>query len=467
MIAVLLTAGLLNLCTQERITEGPDWESALPVQFTVSIPDENSSSRAMTTAEESSIQDVNVLAFYQSGSDYIYGYAPEYVAKTITGSQMTVTVKAKASTLMQQFVILVNASAELASAGIIPNEKLPSAMAKIICHASGEWPARNNGAGLFKAIPMYARSDAKVITGTGSIGDYPLIRMLARIDVTLKSTIPAATFVLSQGMLFNYKDMGYVPYLDASNFAGAPTFAVAAPVVPPAASSGNPILTPAVTYNAVGGAIQQMIYTYESPAYTEANKLRGTALVVGGKYNNSSTMSYYRINIKTTTEPAANYTSPILRNYQYNVEIQSVTGPGYPTALEAYMDEGHSSDLTAQVQAWNQVNRTYPIGQDEGPYLLVVSSDSFTIAKAGGSASPSFTLTSNNIAGWSIGTVTYTSSGTSWLTISPMSGGVSASPVTLTLTATSANGSASNRTAKFDITAGNMKKTITVTQSGT
>jgi len=463
MIAVLLTAGLLNLCTQERVTEGPNWDDALPVQFTVSIPGEDSGSRALTTAEESSVTSVNVLAFYLSGSDYIYAYAPTFISSNTLGNQMTVTVNVKASDLVQQFVILVNASAELASAGIQPNDRLSDAMDKVISTGNGEWPARKNGTGPFKAIPMYAKSVAQVVaanTTIPTIGNYPLIRMVAKIDVSLKSTITSSKFVLTEGMLFNYQKGGYVSY-EHSSFNGIDE-ALAAAVPASGLNPGDPILEPTTPYcTAVGGALVQMLYTYESPAYTEANKLKGTALVVGGKYNGSTTMSYYRINIKTTTEPAANYSSPILRNHQYNVVIQDVTGPGYSTPIEAY--RGDAERMTAQVEAWNLMNRDYPIGQDQGPYSLVVNSEAFAIPKAGGTAQ--LLITSTNSANWNIGTITY-SSGTGWLAVSPLSAGPGTN-TQVNLVVSAANAGTTNRTATFIITVGNMHKTITVTQSGT
>jgi len=463
---VLPILALLSGCTRERITEGPDWEGALPVQFTLSIPGANGGSRAMTDDDENSITAINVLAFYQSGSDYVYGYAPSLVSNSVSGdgTTMTMTVKVNISDMAQQFVILVNASAELASAAIQPNDRLADAMDKVLSMSNGEWPARKNGTGPFKAIPMYAKSIPQVVTSTATtLGSSDLVRMVARMDVSLKSTILPAKFVLTEGMLFNYQKGGYVSYERSSFDTSSGTGKATAAAVPAAGvNPGDPILEPTTPYSAaVGGAIKQMLYTYESPAYTEANKLKGTALVVGGKYNGSPTTTYYRINIKTITEPVANYTSPILRNHLYDVVIQDVTGPGYSTPMEAY--RGDSSGITVQIQAWNQANRDYPIGQESGPYNLVVNSESFAILPEGTAAnSLTLTITSNNPAGWSIGTPTYSPAGTEeWLTIAPMTGTTGTIPVTLTATPNYT----ANRSATFVITVGNLKKTITVTQA--
>jgi hypothetical protein len=156
-------------------------------------------------------------------------------------------------------------------------------------------------------------------------------------------------------MLFNYKTAGYVAY-EFSYFDTDRVFEAAVPAV--GNHTGDPILQPTVTYQAVNsgegidprGEIIHTIYTYESPAYDETDQLKGMAVVIGGKYNNSPTTTYYRVNLKTSDDASNNISSHILRNHRYDVEIQNVSGPGESIPIEAYV--GYTN-LVVKVLSWH------------------------------------------------------------------------------------------------------------------
>ena len=444
-------------CNTEQIVDGPASNEELPIEFTVNIPSVTPGTRSMTTLDENTIVSVDVLAFYNDGSgNYRYGYTAPSVNRSIVGDQLTETVTVKNYTAQQQFVILVNATNELTSAGIILNEVLPNAMRKIVCATgNGEWPARNNGSSDFKAIPMYAKSATMVVVeGMPSpIGPFPLIRMLARIDIRLKDP-DVNNFKLTKAMLFNYKTAGYVAY-DFSSYTPIPQPAATQAAVPLTGNhSGDPILSPTVFYAASTasdprGEIIQSIYTYESPAFTIADRLKGTAIVVGGLYNGSLDTTYYRINLKTTddTDPT-HASSHILRNHLYDVVIQSVGGPGAETPIDAYKG---ITNLVVEILLWNSAG----INVDFPQYHLTVSKDHLYFPGAGGSQT--FTVTTDYPDGWEIVDLP------SWITVSPSSESTSTTGTTLTVTLgqissiTTLNGS-------FGIKAGNLTKTILVTQ---
>ena len=453
LTTTFLTFATLLLCgcvRENPVGIEPD-DSEVPLQFTLNMPSAAQGTRSLSLVDENEVQDVDVLAFYRDGSIYRYGYKAAFEGKVISGNQMTVTVKAWSYGVEQKFVVLVNAAAELSAANITLHEKWESALAKLVCAAgNGEWPAYNNGVGPFKAIPMYAKSDPQIVTPlTGIIGDYPLIRMVARIDVRVK---PAVTnFVLTQAMLFNHKKAGYVAY-EFSSFNSVIESATVAAVPAAGDHSGDPIVEPTVVYGAsLAGEIIRSIYTYESPAYNSANRLKGTALVVGGKYNGSATVTYYRVNLLTTDDLSPTHiSSHILRNHRYDVEIQNVDGPGEGTPMEAYMG---SSKIIVKVLEWNNALLNFEIPNQ---YNLMVSTDRLDLPNVGGSQT--LKLITDYPDGWEIGTKP------SWIIVTPSLGATN-DPAGIMLTVTAApNTTIASREDFFVITAGNMSKKVHVTQ---
>jgi hypothetical protein len=253
-------------------------------------------------------------------------------------------------------------------------------------------------------------------------------------------------------MLFNHKSAGYVAY-DFSSFNAVTSAATMAAVPAAGNHAGTPVLQPTVTYLAANsgtgvdprGEIIRSIYTYESSAYGEADKFKGTAVVIGGKYNGSSTTTYYRINLKTTDDGSTNISSHILRNHRYDVEIQSVDGVGEDTPFEAYMG---STTLVARILPWNEAGiKDVEFEQ----YTITVNSDSFNFPAAGGTQI--LTVTTNYPTGWTI--VSYSL---------PVGITAARDGVTDNVIITAGANTGNQRSGVFGIKAGNMTKTITVTQ---
>ena len=423
--------------------------------------------------DESQISTVDVLAFTQVNGEWVYDYQLKNITKKVEGNDMTITGTARSKESAQVFVILVNASSQLADANPVRNEKMSVIENRIVASAggAGEWPARINGTGTFTPFPMYGRTDARVVgPAANTIGDptpYPIIRMVARIDVTLKSDID--NFVLEEACLFNYKTAGYVSYgnSDFNTTAKAAT----TPAVPASGDhTGDPVKEPTVYYSSdkavdSRGVIQYSIYTFESPAIiTEAGKTTGTALVIGGYYGNQTTKkTYYRIDLKTTDDASSRISSGILRNHSYAVEIQSVGAEGDDRAIDAYLG---GARLTAEVVAWNDTSQNV-IGDKQ--YSLTVSEDDFIFSHTGDNATLTAKTDYNRTdEGFPAGIqfkqseVTY-GSDSGWITIGGATGSLMS---TISLSATANTGNTA-RTAKIYVRAGNFTKVINVTQMPT
>ncbi len=339
--SILLTIAALVLasCAKEPDAplpqEGEDKSVCFEMSISAATGTRGTDTRAMSVADEGTINTIDVLAFLQDGQG-VYRYA--YTATNIRRDDLTVTATVKGYSIPQLFVVLANASTEFSAAGITLNEPLANAMQKLVSTkgTAGQWNARNNGGAAFDYIPMYAKTTPVIVdTDNKQIGTFPLIRMVARIDLKIKATI--SNFKLIDARLFNQKTAGYVAY-DFSDFLIDRAYAAAVPAAN--TTTGTPILAGTVAYAAdyttdAKGEIVRSIYTYESPAYGESGKLTGTAIVIGAQYN--GTLGYYRVNLKTADDmDNTHLSSHILRNHNYKVEIQSVAGPGTETPEEAY-----------------------------------------------------------------------------------------------------------------------------------
>ena len=400
LTVLLATLGLLS-CIKDKDKFPPLMGDDLTLQLRIFAPSDRAGTRAFSTTDESyldpTLQTIQVLAFYRDdGGDYRYGYTAEKVNKTITGAIHTIEVKALGLLAEQKFVVLANVSdSELAACHIINNEKFETAVAKLIDVGHAEWPAYNNSGSVHKYIPMYAvTTPPKVISSSGvipsSTSAFPLIRMVARIDIQVHEDIPVSDFSLESAWLFNYQTAGYISYEKSlmTDTPSPPLHATVAAVPPAYFNTGVPILgdndeSPGSVIwhhsdrswagsNGQGRFVRQ-IYTYEAPEYYEVDRHKGFAVVVGGFFDGSSTETYYRINMKAKGDGSTRLSGHILRNYCYDVVIQGVRGPGASTPLEAYLG---TSSLVVEVMEWNTTPSNIPIEKD---YFLHVDKDWLTV----------------------------------------------------------------------------------------
>lgn len=434
------------------------------ITLRLDMPNLQPGPRALDPAagDENRIDDITILAFTEKGADLVYEYTAENIRQSASGNILTLTATVRSLQKPQVFAIIVNGAAELAAAGIIrPQETLDDIQKRLITTTgAGEWPAKNNGSSDFTAFPMYARTTPTVVTtGTGNIGSFPLIRAVAKVNVTLDPSV--GNFNLAQAMLFNYTTAGYTTY-ENSALSGNKVTLAAVPAI--GNHGGDPIKEPTVLYEAdyvndTRGEIVNAIYTFESPAITsEADKTKGTALVVAGYYNGSQDLSYYRIDLKDDTEVSTNISSPLLRNHSYNVEIASVTGAGYGEAIDAYKG---GSQLSARITAWNEAVQDI----SEGQYTLKVSND---VIYLDGEAFNDVSITAITdydrpdkgfLPGIRIGSITYDTPGDDWLTVTGGQDGDISRDLVFTARQASAYGTS---TAKVEVTAGNFTKIIKV-----
>ncbi|GAE86454.1 hypothetical protein [Bacteroides reticulotermitis] len=84
--------------------------------------------------------------------------------------------------------------------------------------------------------------------------------------------------------------------------------------------------------NAAAGVVQAKLYAFPNVSLTPAMRdEETTCLIIGGKYNGSSTTTYYRVNVC----PAAGQQS-LKANGAYTVNITNVTAAGETDPGDAY-----------------------------------------------------------------------------------------------------------------------------------
>ena len=207
-------------------------------------------------------------------------------------------------------------------------------------------------------------------------GCVPLVRNFAKISMGLRQGITNFTFngftivnIPSKGTIAPYKG-GFVDYVNgkaqksyadilALNYEGS---------------------TPSeTTYSTLGtGDINvNPHYLYETPNASGDVKGR-TSLIVYGSYN-GGTASYYKVDLiydDATDETAGHMFYNILRNFEYKVTINEVTGNGHSTFAEAVASAA-SNNLSASTTTANLTRIS------DGEQMIEVSNTYFMFTAAG------------------------------------------------------------------------------------
>lgn len=443
----------------------------------------STSSRAIEIADENTIHEVNVLSLIENASGkWVYEYTPQVISQSVnTDKILTIKARVRGMSVKQQFVVLANSAAELTNAAPEPGEDIDVLEERLICKTgNGVWPALTSNTGQFVAFPMYARTTGYLIEEKTNevIGIYPMIRMVARIDVSLHSSL--TDFNLTDAYVFNYKTEGYVSYFNSGFDASLLPPRVTWPGVPETDDNNGSSILNSEAYKAEDNAIIRSIYIFESDAITDESDMeKKTALVIGGYILEppsrvSSIIKpldpiyyYYRIDLKTDDDASENISSGILRNHLYNVVVKEVAGIGYDTPEEAYKG---GKRLTATITKWNCADQNVILDKQ---YSLIVDKDELSFGADGGQmdivATTDYSRTDQGyLSGIQIdeAEIVYkpaVSSENRWLTLSDVSGTNDDLVRTIGFVAAD-NFNGAQRSAEVYIKAGNLKKKISITQ---
>lgn len=356
-------------------------EGKVQVPFSISMPAQLPKTYALDENDENEVRSIDILAFKVNGNDETFAYRAQadqgsIVDDGVNNKKKFVVTLFKDGSQTYRFVALANAKDELDNTfagGITVGTSKDAIMQQLQLTGINKWNVNNGTAG-YLPIPMWGETpNSIIIQDNTTITDLKLLRMVAKMNVKIDPSISENSFALSSVSLYNYYSSGrIVP--DAENLLSGSSSTVEKPTVigtttkGPIDYEGSSIVT--------NNSIINNIYTFESvvpKTASEVNLSKVTTLVLGGKYNGSTEVSYYRVDIangKTYLD--------ILRNHLYTINITKVKSAGYGTKEDAF--NSRPINIEAEVVVWDEA----AIGNIEfdGQFMLAVSQGKFDFTKS-------------------------------------------------------------------------------------
>ena len=363
-------------------------------------------------------------------------------------------------------MILANAG-DIIEAADLTGKNKATALAALTAAVpeDGKWVATASATG-FKPFPMWGDIGTKTISENMEKQSIQLLRMMARVDVTVnlddEDNVPP--FTLTSIHVYNYNTHGTVaPGSELKDGA------VTAPTVPTASTlTKGPVL-----YDGIDGDNNQCvreIYIMEAKNHKDNGEVKAqldrTCLVIGGKYGTDGKATYYRVDFSTGSGISQEYLD-VLRNHQYIINITKVSGSGYGEPEIAFRSA--PVNIQAEVLAWNQVGMN--ILTTDGQYTLAVSKDAYTFTKEEKNAKDdenTLHIWTDYTTGWKVEKCVDADDETKtadWLSLSPAGAVNNGSQPTETFIGLQENDKGSTRRAKIILAAGRLRKEIVVEQT--
>ena len=215
-------------------------------------------------------------------------------------------------------------------------------------------------------------ASVQVQEGTAYSGNTELIRAVARVDIgigTKKTNVDGTVswtntgtgkqpFVMTEVEVWKAgQKYTYMPALANYHWTTATTGGITSNKIvidnPSTASGTTSTKTYDTSYITNGTYCAEKIYLPEADLQwgnvydgQHSNRL---AIIVGGYYNNSPDMSYYRVDF---TNDNSGEKMNILRNHVYQFTIKSVAAAGYATAELAYKSMPKNLGFDAIIEPW-------------------------------------------------------------------------------------------------------------------
>lgn len=390
--------GIANLysCVRDDIPAGiqPDLENSENyLQIHINLPElqspdaGNSSTRAMNDVAERMIDldSLNVLVFKNDAGTEKYAYkaplsgAVKYDAED--GTKAIITVKLVKSQSGEQYRMVVIANHTIPSNALVAGTTTKAdAMASLKYGASEKW---NATAVTYRRFPLWGETDLVEVSASMSAQSVNLYRALARIDIGFnfktvggKLTEEAdgyTDFKLKEVKVYRTYNKGYVAPLSSSmtNYT--------TPYIPGDAVRNADIAPISYSISGSGGADKYVreIYIPESNLPTSPANGNMHCIVIGGYYKGSSSITYYRLDFATETNPGGvrSYL-PVLRNHRYVFNINTVRGPGFTSSEDALKSNATIENINYALISWDEtitnleVQGKYYFGVDQSPILF-------------------------------------------------------------------------------------------------
>lgn len=181
-----------------------------------------------------------------------------------------------------------------------------------------------------------------------------LIRNFAWIHLVLKNTITSDKFILEKYCVVNTRDRGSMAPYNTTKGAFESYPAGSNTTHTMLVSNGYDGFIPqgaelvkTIPDETKWAAAENGFFIYER----ETPRTDPLFILMKGKYNGSTTSSYYKIDLRDNSN---NY-FPVLRNFRYQVEIQNIEHEGHETALGAAQGAG-SGDVSTSIETVDYTN---------------------------------------------------------------------------------------------------------------
>ncbi len=497
ILAALMGAAAMSGCLKdENLSAGGTNDAGeAMVKLSLNMPG-GMATRGMTAVQESTVKSVNVLVFDKDDKLSYMRVGDISVSGSTVSFEALYKVSKNASD-KYRLVVFVNSQWKLNSlfGGQNINSHVGKSYAVVMamleetaCVTYSQW--------LEEGLPMWGEFEQPVqITPGMTLPAMPVLRSIARIDVGVN---PSPSYNADGSAVWaelpNFSLEEVIVYKAGTKYMIAPKFAdfdftakVVTGINLPASQtlrSSNPKYL-VETANRAGGLatgrgihISSQIYVPETDvnigingAYVDANHLNRTAIVVGGKYNGSSQISYYRIDFVRSDDRTKLH--DLKRNYCYQAVIKEVIGSGFDDPDDAY--KSYVSQIEATINEWNKGTVGVVI---DGENKLTLSRDMIFCGNEGSATGPftSVVKTTNTADGLTItgpfvaGT---TSTAAAWVTspsVSAVADAIDADlgsvkTATISIGQIAAWAGAADREAYFLVKSGNMEYEYRIVQS--
>ncbi len=403
-IVLTLSAMLLVVCTSDPKIETPPTvdrdemaEVILQLRSSNKYTNQSMQTHALTASQESEVTDIHVLVFDEN--DELIDIRE---AESVQNGSFSVTLPASVRGEMFNLSVLANVDELFAGVGYdvqaIAGGRTDRQAIVEALYIDVDGPLYTDDMG---TIPMWGETGPIELTQGANIHRIELIRSLARVDVGVGVPIMTDDATRTYEWTGLDEDGEAIPFELTGVYVVRPNDRYAVMPLPEnldplseVASELLPTVPPGTGQFTLDESKQLFSFTnIQDQRYLtrniylpsadvimggsseDGNHTNRMAIVIGGRYNGSSDVNYYRVDFAEGT-----VLDDVLRNHLYRFNIVGVTGPGYATVEDAYSND--AMNMVVNVVDWDE-SKTINMYVD-GSYFFAISDHDVVFEPFGG-----------------------------------------------------------------------------------
>ena len=358
-------------CESDECPNRSSVEDDVYISLRINVPgDTGTRTRALSIADESAIDNLQVLVF--NGIDLFQYKAELGTPDAVSDGKVYVRLKKSVGGESYSLVLLANADEVNPSGNPTKTAVLEQCTFAATTGSNPGFPYSEG-----TTLPMWGESIPQVIDSNTNFGTISFYRAVARVDIGVNfqkdsgdGTVPddnpvadgSKRFRLTSARVYNSLDKGYVAPLVGYGTISIPgTASIYTP--------GNYVDYPVSGWKQTDHEIYLAeVENHMSDGSTKKSLQERCCIIVGGLYTNTDddfdnvSETYYRIDFLGDGKTDDTLLD-IFRNHRYVFNITSVYGPGYETPVEALANR--PVNLSVNVEHWDHgLNITDYNGQD-------------------------------------------------------------------------------------------------------